>query len=129
MRVTAGAALMAISFAVAVACGSNGRTSTEPTSEPPTAVSATCTLTRCLMPASNTVATTPSPETVASEPTTTTAPSPVGRVPDGTTRIEVPSSTGQYFVLFVRTTRGGPEVPVTLTRGATGTTVLTDGQP
>lgn len=59
--------------------------------------------------------------------TATETPIPV--VADGTSQITVDSTTDDYFVLYVRPSlEDGREIPVSITLGNDGSTVLTDGR-
>lgn len=77
------------------------------------------------------------PSTSATTGSTATSPSSTtagqsgqsGEVGTGATKVTVPSTTEQYFVLYVKPDLAGTaEVPVAIARGKAGTTTLTDGR-
>ena len=60
---------------------------------------------------------------------TTTRPKSVSTVAKGVTKVEVPSDTSHYYVLFVKPVAGSTwELPVAIARGTGSTTVLSDGR-
>ncbi len=68
--------------------------------------------------------------TTTAAPATTAAPTTTAAaVASGMTSISVPSTTEQYFVLFVKPVlTATAEIPVAIERGKAGTTTLTDGR-
>jgi hypothetical protein len=135
-RATVGAASLLL---VLSACGSSS-TATPTTTAPVTTAAATATTGAAATAAApatteaqavTTVAVAASTATTASKATTTTSSSnaPAAATPAGLTSISVTSTVDQYFVLYMKPNPSLPlELPVSITKGAAGTTVLTDNR-
>jgi hypothetical protein len=79
--------------------------------------------------AATTAATTRQATATTAATTATTATTAQATAAGGVTEIKVPSSTSQYFVLYVKPDlNAATEIPVAIVRGAAGTTTVTDGR-
>lgn len=123
---------LALVAALAAACSDGSSVDTIASGVTPTQAPATTTAPTAV-PSTAAPSTTAPSTTRATTGAPTTSVAPATSLPSavaaGVTAIEVPSTTSQYFVLFVKPDlAAATEVPVAVVKGKQGTTTITDGR-